>query len=317
MSKIFISHTTEDNDLSRKLARHLRLDGAEVWIYYTEVEVEDSLPGAFKQAIEWCDTLLLLWSKDSYNSDIVKKEYRRAFVLNKTIIICVLDDTEQTHGLCKSLNVDFKDFDKGYDRLTKLLNLKIAMKGENNGSRVEDDTENGSGLKIFQFRLTPGRLSEDKAVVMIKKFDFFDIKRNGTGSGIDRQLQIREIAGDQVIFDPISDLVWQHGGAQNSMWYDEAKSWIASINQHGYAGYNDWRLPTLEEAMSLMKSKKNDRGLYIDAMFSNKQITTWTSDMNENASRAWVVFFNYGSCYMNCFDFNNYVRAVRSEKNVR
>ncbi len=316
MPKIFISHASEDNEISRKLAKHLRLDGAEVWIYYTEFEVEDRLPKAFKEAIEWCDTLIQLWSKASANSDIVKMECRRALVLNKTIILCVLDDTEQRHGLSKSLNVDFKDFDKGYNTLAEILNLKIDNEDESHESSGEYDSDAEPGLTHIELRGEPGRLSENQAAAMIKNYDYFDLKRNEKCPGVERELQIQEINGDKVILDRTSGLIWQPGGSSNSMWYDEAKNWITELNQHGYAGYNDWRFPTLEEAMSLMKNERDDSGLYIDPVFAHKQAGIWTSDLNENASRGWVVFFNFGSCYINCFDFNNFVRVVRTNSEL-
>lgn len=310
MPKIFISHASEDNEISRKLAKQLRLDGAEVWIYYTEFELEDRLPNALKEAIEWCDTLIHLWSKASADSDIVMMECRRALVLKKTMILCLLDDSEQRHGLSKSFNVDFKDFDQGYTRLANMLNLQQ----EKTESEDEYNGDNEPALQSIELRSEPGRLSEDQTISMIEQYEFFDIKRHESCPDFEKELQIREINKDNIIFDPTSGLMWQPGGSSNSMWHDEARSWVAELNQHGYAGYNDWRIPTLEEAMSLMKNQRNDSGLYIDPLFANKQAGIWTSDLDENGSRAWVVFFNFGSCYINCFDFNNFVRAVRNNK---
>ena len=316
MPKIFISHASEDNEISRKLAKQLRLDGAEVWIYYTEFELEDRLPNALKEAIEWCDVLIHLWSKASADSDIVMMECRRALVLKKTIVLCLLDSTEQRHGLSKSLNVDFKNFDQGYTKLVEMLNSLKGIKEERTEFNGEIGSDNGSELPNFVLRREPSRLSEDEATSMIEHYEFFDNKRNGNCPDIERELQIQELNGDKVILDPTSGLMWQQGGSSISMWCDEAKNWISELNEHGFAGYNDWRLPTLEEAMSLTKNKRDDIGLYIDPMFTNKQVGIWTSDLNENASRAWVVFFNYGSCYVNCFDFNNFVRAVRTNSEM-
>jgi len=52
--------------------------------------------------------------------------------------------------------------------------------------------------------------------------------------------------------------------------WDKAKQWVRDLNSIGYAGYHDWRLPTLEETASLLESS-NGNGLYIDSVFSNKQ----------------------------------------------
>ena len=51
--------------------------------------------------------------------------------------------------------------------------------------------------------------------------------------------------------------------------------YIQKTNAETYGGYNDWRLPTLEEGMSLMEpGKKND--LYISAQLDKSQIRIWT-----------------------------------------
>jgi predicted nucleotide-binding protein len=44
MPKVFISHSSEDNEVARKLAEYLRKDSAEVWIDYARIEGGESLP---------------------------------------------------------------------------------------------------------------------------------------------------------------------------------------------------------------------------------------------------------------------------------
>lgn len=92
------------------------------------------------------------------------------------------------------------------------------------------------------------------------------------------------------------------------MVYSDAQEYIKELNRQEFAGYSDWRLPTLEEAMSLMEREKKN-GLYIDPVFERKQEWIWTAD-KESASRAWVVSFDYGYCtHIDLYD--RYVRAVR------
>jgi len=106
--------------------------------------------------------------------------------------------------------------------------------------------------------------------------------------------------------------MWQQGGSPDYMVFEKAKKYIDELNQQKFAGFNDWRLPTLEEAMSLMEPKKNQAGLYIDERFDSNQWWIWTSDSVKGESWAWVVYFGSGGCYGSLFDPNPHVRALRS-----
>ena len=90
------------------------------------------------------------------------------------------------------------------------------------------------------------------------------------------------------------------------------EQWVKRLNKRGYAGCNDWRLPALEEAVTLLESSKKNSGLYIDPLFSDKQRWIWTSD-KYNTGEVWAVTFDTGC--VNSYGVHsrgNYVRPVRS-----
>lgn len=93
------------------------------------------------------------------------------------------------------------------------------------------------------------------------------------------------------------------------MTYKAAQEYVLKLNQQRFAGCNDWRLPTLEEAMSLMESKKHGE-LYLDRVFDHKQRWIWTSDHHSEGA-AWVVLFDVGNCNFNPVGYDYYVRVVR------
>ena len=104
------------------------------------------------------------------------------------------------------------------------------------------------------------------------------------------------------------------GGSEEHMKYKEAQDWIKELNRKEYAGYYDCRLPTLEEAMSLMEPEKNEGGLYIDPVFDSRQRYFWTCDTlkGESRLRLWALNFITGYCYWHDPRINlSYVRAVR------
>ncbi len=109
--------------------------------------------------------------------------------------------------------------------------------------------------------------------------------------------------------------MWQRSG---SKWYlrpENPYEYISQLNKSQFVGYDDWRLPTLEEAMSLMEPIQKNGDLYIDSVFDQTQQWIITSDGfgTTIGSNTWIVSFNLGYCGL-FFDyvFNEYfVRAVR------
>ena len=131
-------------------------------------------------------------------------------------------------------------------------------------------------------------------------------------STINHDYNLKAIKGDKVVVDNATGLMWHQGGSGNYLNLKNAKEWVWQLNSEGYAGYHDWRLPTLDEAVSLLESnKRND--LYIDPIFSNKQKYIWTGD-EDGSEAAWSVFFGRGYVrwYYGSFRSYLYVRPVRS-----
>ena len=125
-----------------------------------------------------------------------------------------------------------------------------------------------------------------------------------------------------MVVDSATGLMWhQNGFSEKSFAYgtstfmrwDEAKEWVRNLNSRGYAGYHDWRLPTVEEAASLLESSKSN-GLYIDPVFSKKQEWIWTGDSKDGSEAAWDVSFYLGIVRWDDVYYSFYVRPVRSMK---
>ena len=116
-----------------------------------------------------------------------------------------------------------------------------------------------------------------------------------------------------VVYDHASGLMWEQSGSDN-MPYDEIKYYIETLRVQQFAGYSDWRLPTLEEAMSLIEPVQNTKGRYIDSIFDQTQQWIWTSDMKPGfrAGIPWVVYFDVGECNgVAIVRGGAFVRAVR------
>jgi len=144
---------------------------------------------------------------------------------------------------------------------------------------------------------------------MITANNYYDNRLNSDGAGIENDFEVRVVKGDTVIYDATTSLTWQATTELPQLSWEQAQAYVDTLT---YAGFDDWRLPTLEEAMSLMEPKKNEHGLHIDPMFDSMQRWMWTAD-KFSASRAWFVYFVYGYCFFFNIASNSnvYVLAVR------
>ncbi len=155
-------------------------------------------------------------------------------------------------------------------------------------------------------------LDEEAIKKMLERLSSFDSRWNASGKGISHQYQFIVEKKNHILIDKATGLMWERSGSSKHMTYKKAKDYISQLNRKRFTGFSDWRLPTLEEAMSLMEPEKKKSDLYIDPIFGSKQSWIWTADQL-SASRAWYVSFLDGNCNHGDVGFNaNYVRAVRS-----
>jgi hypothetical protein len=170
-----------------------------------------------------------------------------------------------------------------------------------------------SGYKLL-LRANPSQDFEDeKVIAILKQRSYFDKSWHKEGKGIVHLYQLQEKHGAKLIVDYVTDLIWQQGGSANVMTFRDAEAYIRQLNVEKYGGYDDWRLPTLEEAMSLMESEKKNGDLFIAPAFDQTQKWIWTAD-KKSAALAWVVIYYDGVCSDVLVESDLlYVRAVRGE----
>lgn len=154
-------------------------------------------------------------------------------------------------------------------------------------------------------------LTVEQAKVVLVDQDLFDISWNAGGQGLENRLTKQAVGGDLVIVDNNTGLMWQKAGSARAMTFALAQDYIDSLNSRGFADQTDWRLPTFEEAMSLMKNIKF--GVYhIDPSFeSNAAPFIFTSDQTPK-QQSWVVYYYDGVVRPESAQFNASVRAVRT-----
>ena len=132
-------------------------------------------------------------------------------------------------------------------------------------------------------------------------------------SNIQHKYETKTIGYDKVVIDHATGLVWHQNGSEKFMKKDKMAEWIDELNLQGYAGYKDWRLPTAEEAASLLEPEEKYGGLFVNTVFDKKQTWLWTGDDYQSDS-VWVISTCYGSVFWSNFNTYYSIRPVRSLK---
>lgn len=296
-SKIFLSYAHEDIGMAKRIYEDLKRFGLDVWIDY-----ENLLPGqlwktTIEKTIKGSQYYLLLLSTYSVTKrGFIQKEMRIAYEVleqcseNDIYIIPVrLDECEPPIKIGEINWIDLFPIDENYQTgIRKILNVV-----------------NPSCILL---RSEPVKLTHGKATAMILQYGFFDKERNDSKRF---QNKYKLINDGQIVYDKATGLMWQRSGSKKELTFNDAEKYINNLNLEKFADYDDWRLPTLEEAMSLMEPNINNDA-YINPLFDNKQLRIWTSDRlsDLNLPVGWVVCFFTGS--YSGTGFNDFVRAVCS-----
>jgi len=128
--------------------------------------------------------------------------------------------------------------------------------------------------------------------------------------------------GDGTVTDKETKLMWNQTDAYQdtskwSNWF-MAEDYIKSLNIKKFAGYINWRMPTLEEAEDLYDEDIHIRDMdrfeiFIDSAFSpGGGFTRWTSDERSHGT-ACIFYFRYGHGNMNHKEdiTKDTIRAIR------
>lgn len=285
--RIFISHSWQDKQAARLLEEELDNAGVKVWIDHSGVRGGDNLPKRISKALGWCDILLLLWSDAASKSHWVELEWTNAISLKKKIIPCLLDSTNLPEILANTLYLDFHDIESGLSELLTTLNL-----GQHSAENVQyKSLSKRSSLRSQRLE----NFSDEALKQMLREKDFYDRAYNPSGKGVRHQYEVADDVGTKIVIDYATNLIWQQCPTSiKPIEFKELGKHLKMFNIDHHRGHEEWRLPTLEEAMSLMEPGKHNK-LYLNSVFrlTEQQGSIWTADKFSN-NTIWVVHFLVG-----------------------
>jgi len=144
----------------------------------------------------------------------------------------------------------------------------------------------------IHLRSQPKKLSIDDIKSMLSKYNFYDKDFNPEGSFANYFEDNR----DGTVTDRLTGLMWLLEAPMmelelGTIWHPE--EFLKILNKKRFAGYSDWRLPTIEELASLMCSRK-EKGLHLAPAFSLKQSRFYYSGDTRSARSYWIADLGLG-----------------------
>jgi len=116
------------------------------------------------------------------------------------------------------------------------------------------------------------------------------------------------INGDGTVTDILTGLMWQQETGVFMDW-ESALNYCETLT---LAGYNDWRLPDINELQSIVDYSRFDPAIDANTFPNTQSSIYWSSTTDDSyPSFAWQVYFNYGNIYSYNKSNLYYVRAVR------
>jgi hypothetical protein len=185
-----------------------------------------------------------------------------------------------------------------------------------------------SGGRV-SLRKEPMEISNEMKIInMLVEYNFFDNARNPLGAFVNELVD----NNDGTVTDKATGLMWQKSGSSSSLEKRAAKEYIKQMNRERFAGYSDWRMPTVEELASLL-ARSRIGGVHMAPVFDKRQTNCWVADKCDSGyvdlEGSWIVDFKQGQILQATYkkpgifpspgpDYSknttNYIKAVRSVK---
>jgi hypothetical protein len=135
-------------------------------------------------------------------------------------------------------------------------------------------------------------MSEEDVAALVLQYNFADQERNPGGQFVNTLVDNED---GLTVTDKSTGLMWQRGGI-DIMSHRSIRKEIEKLNASQFAGYSDWRLPTMAEALSLLEQEKSEQDQHIHRCFSIEQPFIFVDAVRKPGGH-WFVDFKQGRAY--------------------
>lgn len=170
--------------------------------------------------------------------------------------------------------------------------VKSGMEDESRESGLPGKDAPVPELSYVSLNRVPQELVDDEIPSIVLRHNFYDAKINPAG-GFENYFVDN---GDGLtVTDLVTGLMWQRGGADICS-IRQMKEQLEKCNRGKFAGFADWRLPTMEEALSLLTKETNQTGCHLHPCFSSKQPFIFLAD-GRKPGGYWFADFKQGNIF--------------------
>ena len=258
----------------------------------------------------FCLAMLALTSADIFAADLPIKQFQAGDVISAADVNgnfqALSAAVQQLQTRITELETHDRTVTKENQDLKTIiatLQTKIAALEKQMAALSKGTSPPATSAKTPKYRSQPKTVSSDAEAMKV--------------FGLDKQMrplkQIEnnfEVQGD-VVIDYATGLMWQKAGSLKEVGYNDAQKYIRQLNQQRFSGFTNWRMPTIDELLSLIETNKHAHKLYIDPVFDEHQSWCWSADIS-SAHAAWHVYFHLGQVAQHALTYQYFVRAVRS-----
>ena len=142
--QLFFSYARDNSDFVLKLAKDLREAGSNLWLDQLDIKPGDRWDQSIHEALKDCETLLVILSPASVNSENVMDEVAFALEEEKQVVPVLYMDCSIPFRLRRLQYVDFTgEYGTGFTHLVNALKVEHAVEQEK-GTEIHNRTQQGS-----------------------------------------------------------------------------------------------------------------------------------------------------------------------------
>ncbi|MDG4475078.1 Lcl C-terminal domain-containing protein [Thiovibrio frasassiensis] len=149
-----------------------------------------------------------------------------------------------------------------------------------------------SAAEKVSLRATGTVLNASEVTALAAKIGGYDSRHNPQGN-------FRNVLVDNgnglTVTDLATGLMWQRGGCDLTT-IRTVQKYVEELNAQRFAGFSDWRLPTMEEGFSLLVPQVNAKGVHLHPCFSKEQPFIFLADQRKPGGY-WFIDFKQGTAF--------------------